>query len=85
MNIVPGWIVLAYGMYGIFHMILNYQLKQWYMGLMYFIVFKMIFNYKKCTLSFFECKFRGVKKENGYLYRFMDKFINLRYEPLFSQ
>ena len=43
----------------------------------------MIFNYKKCTLSFFECKFRGVKKENGYLYRFMDKFINLRYEPLF--
>ena len=36
---------------------------QSYVSLILFIGFKIIFNYQKCTISYIECKLRGVKKE----------------------
>ena len=81
MNIIPDYIVLAYFILGIGFGIFKKKIAQWYIIILYFMLFKIIFNYKKCTVSYFECKLRNVKKEKGYLYRFLDKFINLRYEP----
>ncbi len=77
MNILPDVIVLFYMIFGIFLSLFK-KIPQWYIVFLYFIVFKMVFNYDKCTISYWECKLRGVKKHNGYLYQFLDKFIRLR-------
>ena len=41
---------------------------------------KIIINFRKCTLSYIECKLRGVKKEQGYLNQFFDKLFDIRNE-----
>ena len=43
-----------------------------------FFTFKMIFNYKKCTFSYLECKYRNVKREDGFLAGFLDHVVDLR-------
>jgi len=50
-----------------------------YIGLLLFFLIKLLFNYRKCTISYIECKLRNVKKEQGYLNSFMDSIIDLRY------
>ena len=82
MDIVPDGVVVLYTLIGISHMIFGKDVQQWYVVLLYFIVLKMLFQYDKCTLSYFECKLRGVKKEDGYLYSFLDKFIKMRGRPI---
>ena len=54
------------------------NLNRVYVSLVLFFLFKLIFNYRKCTISYLECKFRNVKKEQGYLWRFIDEIIKLR-------
>jgi hypothetical protein len=49
----------------------------------FFMFFKIILNYDKCTLSYMECKIRNVKKEEGYLYSFLNNLISIRYEKIF--
>ena len=56
----------------------NKMIEEDYIGLLIFIALKIIFFYKKCTISYLECKIRGVKKEEGYLYRFLDRIVSLR-------
>lgn len=72
-------LVFFYLLPGIYFMIININFPLSYIHLILFFAFKMIFNYRKCTISYLECKLRGVKKENGYLNRFMDGIIDLRY------
>ena len=50
-----------------------------YIGLIIFILFKWLFNYRKCTISYIEYRLRNSKKEDCYLYRFMENLIDLRY------
>ena len=38
----------------------------------------MIFNYRKCTISYIECKIRKVKREEGYLNKFINSILDLR-------
>ena len=40
-------------------------------------------NYDKCTISYLECKIRKVKKEEGYLFNFLNNFIQLRNDKYF--
>ena len=54
------------------------QLNRVYSSLVLFFFLKAVFNYRKCTISYFECKLRNVKKEDGYLYTFIDSIVNLR-------
>ena len=42
-----------------------------------YFLFKWVTNYRKCTISYIECKLRGVKKEDGYLYRFLENIFNI--------
>tara|TARA_A100001015_G_scaffold236948_1_gene269361 strand:- start:2386 stop:2610 length:225 start_codon:yes stop_codon:yes gene_type:complete len=37
-----------------------------------FFLIKWITNYRKCTISYIECKLRGVKKEKGIIYNVME-------------
>jgi hypothetical protein len=63
---------------GIVFILLNKNLSNLYMTLLVFFFAKMVFNYRKCTISYIECKLRNVKKEKGYLYRFMGSIVDLR-------
>ena len=36
-----------------------------------------ITNYRKCTLSYIECKLRGVKKEDGIIYNIMSQIYDV--------
>ena len=44
----------------------------------YYFLFKWITNYRKCTISYLEVKFRGVKIDKGILYNSLDRVISLR-------
>jgi hypothetical protein len=52
-----------------------------YMVILLFFLTKLIFNYRKCTVSYIECKLRKVKKEQGYLNSFLNSIVDLRYTP----
>jgi hypothetical protein len=54
------------------------DIPQWYMALLFLIYFKVLFRYDKCTVSYVECKARGVNKCDGYIYSFLDSFNRLR-------
>ena len=54
-------------------------IPEWYAMLTLYLFFKWIFNYRKCSISYYEFKLRGVKKEEGYLYQFLEKLIDFRY------
>lgn len=79
MNVSIFIIVLLFVIYGLYKMILNENIHQAYVGISIFIMFKIIFNYNKCTISYIECKLRNVKKEKGYLFQFFEELINYRY------
>jgi hypothetical protein len=49
-----------------------------YIGIIIFFLIKLLFNYRKCTISYIECKLRKVKKEEGYLNSFIDSILDLR-------
>jgi hypothetical protein len=55
----------------------NQKIISWSMTLCVFLLFKWIFDYHKCTISYIECKLRNVKKEDGYVYTFMENIINI--------
>lgn len=55
----------------------NGSLPNWYVAVTTFIVLKMVFKYNKCTMSYIECKLRGVKKEQGYIYQTLQALMDL--------
>ena len=74
------YFIVAYLLYGLYHMIFNLELDPNYTILLLFFTFKIIIDFRKCTLSYIECKLRGVKKEEGYLNQFFDKLFDIRNE-----
>jgi hypothetical protein len=72
-------VLYLYILIGIYHMIKSKPLPAWYVAFIIYFAFKWITNYRKCTISYIECKLRGVKKEEGYLYNFLNEMTNLRY------
>jgi hypothetical protein len=45
--------------------------------LLFYLLIKWLSDYRKCTISYLECKFRGVKKEQGYLNGYLEPIVNL--------
>ena len=73
-------IVLIYIYLFIGIILLHYfKLHSSYIVIILFISFKWLFNYRKCTFSRLECILRGVKKENGILYNFLESIVDIRY------
>jgi hypothetical protein len=64
---------------GLLCIIFNKPFYKFYIFLIFFILFKWLFNYRKCTISRIECILRGVKKNNGYLYTFLETITDIRY------
>ena len=44
-----------------------------------FLLIKWIFNHRKCSLSYIECKIRNIKKEKSYIYNYCEFFGNIIY------
>ena len=44
-----------------------------------FLLIKWILNYRKCTLSYIECKIRNIKKEKSHIYNYCEFFGDLIY------
>jgi hypothetical protein len=65
----------AYILLGIHEIINDRPLPNWYVGIFIFMVFKIVAKYEKCTISYLECKLRGVRKEEGYINRLLQSFI----------
>lgn len=80
MDLILGF-VLLYCTYGLFALFYN-NIPESYVMLSLYLSFKWIFNYRKCTLSYYEVKLRGVRKEDGYLYQFLEKLMNFRNHEL---
>lgn len=77
--IIIQYIVKLFLSYGLYHMIINVAIPSSYLKLLLFLFMKILFDYKKCTISYIEVKLRGVKKEQGYLYDLLSSLNNLRY------
>jgi hypothetical protein len=45
--------------------------------LCFFLLIKWITNYRKCTISYIECKIRGVKKEDSIIYNIMEEIYDI--------
>ena len=73
------YFIYLYLVLGLLCLFKNGKTPKYYIGILIFLSFKWIFNYRKCTLSWMECKIRGVKKEDGYLNRFLDNIVDIRY------
>ena len=71
-------VIFFYLILGIIFILMNFPTPQIYLGLLIFFIFKWIFNYRKCSISWLECKIRGVKREKGYLNIFLDSIIDIR-------
>jgi len=66
---------------GLIFIINRKEFPEWYLAILIYVNFKLLFNYRHCTLSRVECLARGVKKENGYLYNFLEDLVDLRCRP----
>lgn len=76
-------ILLLYVSYGMYIMITKKKIEHSYMIISFFMFFKIIMNYHQCTVSYIECKIRKVKKEEGYLFNFLNNFIQIRNDKFF--
>ena len=72
--------VFLYLICGVYIVLLDIPLPKLYIGLLCFLTFKWIFNYRKCTISRVECILRGVVKDEGYIYRNLNKIVDIRYK-----
>ena len=75
-------IIFIYLLIGFLYLFKDRVIPQRYIVLIAFFTFKLIFNYRKCTFSYLECKIRNVKKEDGVLASLMDHIVDLRYTKL---
>ena len=71
-------IIFFYLLFGLLLILINISVPQIYLGILVFFTFKWIFNYRKCSISWLECKIRGVEKKDGYLNNFLDNIIDIR-------
>ena len=42
-----------------------------------YFLYKWITNYRKCTLSYIECKIRNIPKEKGYIFNLLEPIFDL--------
>jgi hypothetical protein len=71
-------IVIVFIIIGLLYKFIDNFIPPNYIALVGFCTFKMVFNYKKCTFSYLECKMRKVKREEGLLASFLDHVVDLR-------
>ena len=74
------YFIIFYLLIGLLSIIHGRELHPVYLILLITFTIKIIINYRKCTLSYLECKLRGVKQEEGYLNDFFNRIFDIRNE-----
>ena len=69
---------------GLYFMVLNIVIPLEYMQLLIFFTIKILIDYRKCTISYLECKIRKVPKEKGYINYFINTIADLKYHKDFG-
>ena len=71
-------VIITFVIIGILYTTVDRVIPYRYTFIACFCLFKIIFNYRKCTISRLECKIRKVKREDGILSSFLDHVVDLR-------
>jgi len=71
-------ITYIYLLIGVISIVFKKELPRTYIVILIFMLFKLISNYRLCTVSYLECKIRGVKHKDGYLNQVLDPIVDLR-------
>ena len=74
------YFILFYLFFGYYHILICKEPDSLYTILLVYFTIKILIDYRKCTLSYLECKIRNVKKEKGYINKFFDDLFNIRNE-----
>ncbi len=69
----------SYLFHGLLSIILNNDVSMLYLFLLLFCSFKVVTNYRVCSVAYMECKIRGIKREESIMNRFLDPIVDLRY------
>jgi hypothetical protein len=72
----------AFMLYGLCLALVKKPIPRFWMGIFTFVSFKLLANYRKCTLSYVECKLRNVKKNDGYIHNVLEEIMLLRESSL---
>ena len=72
-------IIVVFIFIGMLYVIKEKRIPERYALILAFCIFKILTNYRKCTLSKLECKIRGVKREDGILSSLLDRVVDIRY------
>ena len=59
-----------------------YHIPTWYMIFLLFFTIKIVFDYRRCTVAYLECRMRGVPRDEGVLNYVLDSIVDLREEPM---
>ena len=74
--IILIYLYLLYGFYQIYH---DQEITTLYMTILTFMTFKIIADYRVCTIAYAECKIRNVERHESYINMLLDPMIDVRY------
>ena len=71
--------VYVYLLIGLLRIIYNKEVPLIYLFCLAFCSFKVISNYRVCSIAYLECKIRDIKREQSLMNKFLDPIVDLRY------
>ena len=74
--IILIYLYLLYGFYQIYH---KQEITTLYIAILTFMTFKIIADYRVCTIAYAECKLRKVERHESYINMVLDPMIDVRY------
>lgn len=72
-------LVYTYLLYGILSIVTNKEVSILYLSLLLFVCFKVVINYRACSVAYLECKIRKIKRDESIINQLLDPIIDLRY------
>lgn len=75
---IPIILIYLYLFYGFYNIYTDKLLTTLYIAILGFMLFKIIADYRSCTLAYAECKLRKVKREDSYINMILDPLIDSR-------
>lgn len=72
-------IVYIYLFYGIISIFSDKKLNNAYLIILMFLSFKVVTNYRICSIAYLECKIRDIEREKSFMNQLLDPIVDLRY------
>lgn len=70
------YLYLLIGIYYVYH---KKEIPMLYLVCLSFISFKVVFDYRVCSVAYLECKVREIKREESLVNKFLDPMVDVRY------